>query len=607
MGSLQGRGGRIRPEDVAAVKERTRIDDVIRAAGIELRPAGGGNLKGLCPFHDEQTASFHVQPARGKYHCFGCDEGGDVFDFVAAIDHVSFAQAVISLGDQAGIQIQVEGANSQDHARWTAERERRLALRVANTAAAALFAAELRSPEALAARKYLSERAFTAVDLEPFQVGYSPRDNALVAALRPEFSDDVLVAANLAVRLRDGRLVDRFAGRVMFPIRDASGVPIGFGARRLYDDDRFDAKYLNTSETLLYNKSQALYGLDLAKRSILHRRQVNIVEGYTDVIAAHLAEVPNTVASCGTAFGDGHVQMVRRLLVDEEQSPGRVVFAYDSDAAGLKAAQKAFDTQDQFAGMLFVATGADGRDPCDLRAQEGPPALRQLLEYPRPLVELVLKAVVARHDPATAEGRAAASAAAVKVLSKITSLALRQDYTRQAAGWIGLPSPELLVVAPEPRRAPPHPTQHAPKDSGTEWEAVKLAAQHPEVFERALAAAGGDSGSFTNPVYRRLWHLIGQHGWVGAVELARAGDDDVRRVAARAEVEPILALLEDSAAVEAFAGAVVEQLVAPSQEGKLSRLRAALAAVDPDDVAGAAAMMQSIEEIEASGHPTRGV
>jgi len=600
--STPGRGSRIRAEDVTAVKDRLRIDEVVRAAGVELRSAGGGSLKGLCPFHDEKTASFHVQPSRGKYHCFGCGEGGDVFDFVVAVDHLSFAEAVLSLADQAGIQVRMEGAGSQDHSKWAAERDRRLAIKNANSAAAEFFVAALRSPDALPARRYLSDKAFSAADVEPFAVGYAPRDNSLSKALRARFPEQTLLDANLVSRRRSGELRDRFAGRVMFPIRDVTGKVIGFGARRLFDDDPIEAKYLNTSETLLYSKSHVLYGLDLGKRQIVETRRVNVVEGYTDVIACHLAGASNTTATCGTSFADGHVQILRRLLVDEQQSPGKVVFAYDSDAAGLKAAVKAFESQEQFAGALYVAAGADGRDPCDLRAQDGDEVLRSLLDRPRPLVELVLKAAVGRHDVASAEGRAAAVAAAVPVLSKISNPALQQDYVRQTAGWVGLPSPDLLIQAVRSGRGRPEIGDGGGPQIGhlaqVEWEAVKLASHHPQAFGRQLAGTG--SGVFADPVHRRLVALVEQYnGWESAVEHARdSGDVQVRKVAARAEVEPMLAALDDQAAVEEFARAVFEQLTGPGRQGRLTRLRAALAGLDPDDVEGAAAMMQAIDDIE---------
>ncbi|HET7530926.1 MAG TPA: DNA primase, partial [Mycobacteriales bacterium] len=324
--------GRIREDDIALVRERARIDEVV-SAYVTLRNAGGGSQKGLCPFHDEKSPSFHVTPARNVFYCFGCSEGGDVISFLQKIDGLGFTDAVERLADKYGVQLRYEeGGNTAQAPRRDANLRPRLI--EAHKAAAAFYVDRLASAEAIAGRQFLSERGFDRDAAETFGIGFAPRDgDALVKHLRQKgFRDEELVTGGLVAQGRNGHY-DRFRGRLLWPIRDASGDVIGFGARRLFDDDRIDAKYLNTPETPIYRKSQVLYGIDLAKREIARRKQVVVVEGYTDVMACHLSGVPTAVATCGTAFGTDHIKVVRRLLVDDDAYSGEVVFTFDGDEA----------------------------------------------------------------------------------------------------------------------------------------------------------------------------------------------------------------------------------------------------------------------------------
>ena len=310
--------GRIRDEDIAMVREQAPIADVI-GEYLQLRNAGGGSLKGLCPFHDEKTPSFNVTPARGLWYCFSCADGGDVIKFVEKVDNLSFPEAVERLAARAGIELTYEQGGhvpGQEHS----QRRRLLA---ANQAAAEFYADRLHAPAAAPARDFLSERGFELADAERFGCGYAPAEwEALTRHLRGRgFTDAELLLSGLASQGRRGP-VDRFRGRLLWPIRDLTGDVIAFGARKLDPDDN-GPKYLNTPETPLFKKSSVLYGADLAKREIAHRRQAVIVEGYTDVMACHLSGVPTAVATSGTSFGEGHVKMLRRLLMDADQFRAR--------------------------------------------------------------------------------------------------------------------------------------------------------------------------------------------------------------------------------------------------------------------------------------------
>ncbi|MFC4906587.1 DNA primase [Actinomadura gamaensis] len=426
--------GRIRNEDIALVRERSSIDAVI-GEYLQLRSAGGGNLKGLCPFHDEKSPSFNVTPARGLWYCFGCGAGGDVIKFVQEIDHLTFTEAVERLAAKAGIQLRYEEGGAFEPRRESGQRAR---LVEAHRAAAEFFAENLRAPEGMIGRQFLSGRGFEAADAERFGVGFAPREwEGLVRHLRGRgFADAELIAGGLAKEGRRGPM-DRFRGRLMWPIRDLSGDVVGFGARKLYEDDD-GPKYLNTPETPIFHKSNVLYGADLAKKDIARSRQAVVVEGYTDVMACHLSGVPTAVATCGTSFGDEHIKILRRLLMDQDEFRGEVIFTFDGDAAGQKAALRAFEGEQKFVTQTFVAVQPDGLDPCDLRVQQGEAAVRDLVASRAPLFEFVVRSKIGEHDLNTAEGRLAALDAAAPVVARIKDRALRQMYAVSLDRWLGI-------------------------------------------------------------------------------------------------------------------------------------------------------------------------
>lgn len=426
--------GRINDQDIAAVRARTRIDEVIREH-VTLKPAGGGSLKGLCPFHDERSPSFHVTPAKGFYHCFGCQAGGDAITFLMQLEGLSFAEAVEKLAARTGIALRYEEGGS------SVERDvgKRGRLTRANAIAAAFFREQLASPRGRQARTILAERGFDQAAVEQFGVGFAPGgwDNLTkhLTTNRVEVADQL--AAGLVADGRRG-VYDRFRNRLIWPIEDLSGDVVGFGARRI-DDTEDSPKYLNTPETAIYKKSQVLYGLNRARKSIAKSQQAVIVEGYTDVMAAHLAGLDNAVATCGTAFGDEHVTVLRRLLMDSDSISGQVVFTFDSDEAGRNAALKAFALDHRFVAHTFVAVDRSGLDPADLRLQQGDDAVRRLVDNRVPLFEFALRAAVEAVEVSTAEGRTDGLRATAPILAGIRESTLRREYERTVAGWLGLP------------------------------------------------------------------------------------------------------------------------------------------------------------------------
>jgi len=522
MAGVSGGGdrkGRIPDRDIAAIREKVRIEDVV-GDYVQLRRAGADSLKGLCPFHDEKSPSFHVRPNHGHFHCFGCGEGGDVYAFIQKIEHVSFVEAVEMLADRIGHTVTYSGGGGTGVQRDRGSRSRLIA---ANAAAQEFYAAALESDEAAPARKYLTERNFDAAAARKFGCGFAPSgwDKLTKHLISKGFEFKELEAAGLSREGRRGPM-DRFHRRLLWPIRTASGEIVGFGARRIFDDDQMEAKYVNTPETVLYKKSNVLFGIDLAKRDIAKGHQAVVVEGYTDVMAMHLAGVTTAVASCGTAFGDEHLSMLRRLMMDDKFFRGELIYVFDGDAAGRAAALKAFAGEQNLAGQSFVAVAADGMDPCDLRLAQGDGALRDLVARRTPLFEFAIRTALSEHDLDLAEGRVAGLRRCVPMVAQIKDPTLRDEYARQLAGWVGWDDVAQVIARvreeaghkpgarADNRRAPAGrprtvgegaASRPDPRDP-TLWpqrEALKAALQYP-----ALAGPVFDSltvESFTHPGY----------------------------------------------------------------------------------------------------------
>lgn len=568
-----------------AVRDAVPIDAVV-SEYLQLRNAGGGNLKGLCPFHDEKSPSFQVSPSKGLFHCFGCQEGGDTIAFVMKIDHLSFSETVERLAAKAGITLRYEeGGYNPSH-----QRGERIRLVEAHKAAARFYVEQLESPEAEIGRKFLAERGFDQAAAAHFGVGYSPAGwDHLTRYLRGQgFSDKELIASGLS---QDGRRgpIDRFRGRLMWPISDTAGDVVGFGARKLREDDN-GPKYLNTPETAIYKKSQVLYGIDLAKKDIAKSSRAVVVEGYTDVMACHLAGVTTAIATCGTAFGGDHIKILRRLLMDNGSA--RVIFTFDGDAAGQKAALRAFEDDQKFAAETYIAIAPDNMDPCDLRLVKGDDAVRDLVEPRTPLFEFALRQIVSRYDLETPAGRAAALDEAAPVVAKIKTGSVQREVAVQLAGFVGILDQEYVVhrvnqlaqwargrggdrrgpARPAARGGDRHQEVQAPvTPSGpalnlrspahrTERELLKLALQKPELVSPAFDAYGADE--FTAPPYAAVRQCIEEAG--GAEQGLTDSREYLVRVLDAAPNETVRNLVTELA-VEVFHGKSIDETYAGMQ------------------------------------------
>ncbi|MFE2421214.1 DNA primase [Streptomyces hokutonensis] len=588
--------GRINDEDVKAVRDAVPIDAVV-SEYLQLRNAGGGNLKGLCPFHDEKSPSFQVSPSKGLFHCFGCQEGGDTITFVMKVDHLTFSESVERLAAQAGITLRYEeGGYNPSH-----QRGERIRLVEAHKAAADFYVEQLAvSPEADTGRKFLAERGFDQSAAEHFSVGYSPQGwDHLTRYLRGKgFSDKELLLSGLAQEGRRGP-IDRFRGRLMWPIRDIGGEVVGFGARKLYESDN-GPKYLNTPDTAIYKKSQVLYGIDLAKKDIAKSSRAVVVEGYTDVMACHLAGVTTAIATCGTAFGTDHIKILRRLLMDNGSA--RVIFTFDGDAAGQKAALRAFEDDQKFAAETYIAIAPDNMDPCELRLAKGDEAVADLVEPRTPLFEFALRQIVVRYDLDTPAGRASALDEAAPIVARIKNSGAQHEVAVQLAGMLGILDTQFVVKrvaqlarwardrggkGPAPTRGgaqqqydtTPRPPTGGPALTlrnpvfATERELLKLALQRPELVSPAFDAYGVDE--FTAPPYAAVREAIIEAG--GAeyglqdpqdylVRVREAAPDDaVRAMVTELAVEAILRRTVD----ENYAG---EQLVTVRRRAVVRRI-----------------------------------
>ncbi|MGH3646450.1 MAG: DNA primase [Micromonosporaceae bacterium] len=534
--------GRIRDADIAQVRERTVIADVI-SDHVTLKPAGSGNLKGLCPFHDEKTPSFTVSMPRNVYYCHGCGAGGDAISFVMNVEHFSFAEAIERLAAKVGITLRYEdspGGAAPDRKPGLRQR-----LFAAHADAAAYYLEQLTSPDARKARDFLHSRGFEREAAETYGCGFAPDSwDALTKHLRGKgYTAEELITGGLAKQARSGSLIDRFRRRLVWPIRELSGEVIGFGARKLFDDDD-GPKYLNTPESPIYKKSTVLYGIERAKREIAKQGRAVVVEGYTDVMACHLAGVPTAVASCGTAFGVEHIGVLRRLLMDTDEFAGEIIFTFDGDEAGQRAALKAFAEDQRFVAQTFVAVSPDSMDPCDLRLAKGDAAVRDLVARRERLIEFALRSLLRRYDLDAPEGRIAALRATAPLVARIKDRALRPEYARKLAGDLGMEiEPVVRAVATAERAGPPRPTRGQtprgeqpappprpapPPDSPqgiVEREALKIAIQHPVLAGPLFDAV--DATPYRHPVHAEVRQAITEAG--GAAS-ATAGANWVERV-----------------------------------------------------------------------------
>lgn len=615
--------GRIPDSDVEAIRERAPIEEIV-GEYVQLKPAGHDSMKGLSPFKDEKTPSFHVRPARGYFHCFSTGKGGDVFTFLMEMEQLTFPEAVEAVADQIGYRINYQGGSTGARDVKPGTRARLLA---ANQAAHEFYREQLETKQAETARTFLLDRGFSRDHIYLFECGYAPDgwDTLTKHLLRKGFGVEELQQAGLTSQGKRGP-IDKFRRRLLWPIKDAAGNVIGFGARKLFDDDPM-GKYMNTQDTLLYHKSKVLFGLDLAKRHIAEGHQAVIVEGYTDVMAMHAAGVKTAVASCGTAFGNDHLQTIRRLMLDDNFFRGELIYTFDGDEAGQKAAMRAFEGDQQFTGQSFVAVAPDGMDPCDLRLARGDGAVRELVARRVPMLEFVLESILADFPLDSAEGRIQALRRTVPLIADVADPVLRTEYARRLAGWVGWANPDEVVAqvraevkrvkqgkksarvrassaratagantegantgganaAGAPQLVAPHP------EDPVLWpqrEALKVALQYPDKAGSYFDGINPDA--FTNDAYRQVRDAITAAGgtaaagagttagatWLAAVA-GEMRDLAGRNFVSQLAVEPIHA---DQ--IDIYADSVLSRLQETRVGDQIAQLKAQLQRMRPAD------------------------
>ena len=537
--------GRIPDSDIEAIRQRASLDEIV-GEYVQLKPAGHDSLKGLSPFKDERTPSFHVRPAHGYYHCFSTGKGGDVFSFMMEMEQLTFPEAVEAVADHIGYHINYQGGSTGARQVDRGTRQRLLA---ANKAAHDYFREQLETADAAPARDMLLSRGFSRELIYDFECGYAPRgwDPMTKHLLRKGFEVQELIDAGLSSMGKRGP-IDKFRGRLIWPIKDTAGNVIGFGARKLFEDDPL-GKYINTQDTLLYHKSKVLFGIDKAKKNIAEKHQTVVVEGYTDVMAMHAAGVDTAVATCGTAFGGDHMSLIRRLMLDDSFFRGELIYTFDGDEAGQKAAMRAFETDAEFGAQSFVAVAPDGMDPCDLRLARGDSAVRDLVASRVPVYEFVIESLLQDYSLDSAEGRVQALRRTVPVVATISDRVLQQEYARRLAGWVGWPNPDEVLEQVRAEAKKPKKQKRTPKaevrdpaaaagpdasgaqseilipprpDDPVLWpqrEALKIALQHPAAAGNYFDGINPDA--FTHDAYHQVREAI-----TAAGGCARAGAEN---------------------------------------------------------------------------------
>ena len=519
-------------EDVARVRDSTDIIAIV-SAHTQLKRVGN-NWSGLCPFHGEKSPSFSVNAEKGVFYCFGCQASGDAISFVRDVDHLDFQGAVEFLAAKAGIAVRYTDRNEGER------REARNTLREALAAAVDWYHERLLSaPDAGAARHYLRDRGFDGERVRHYRIGWAPDDwDELVKAL--PFSPKVVRAAGLGRESKRGGTNDFFRARVLFPIFDPQGDPIGFGGRMLPGGR--PPKYQNTPETSLYRKSKVLYGLNWAKDEAVRSNEVIICEGYTDVIGFAEAGMARAVATCGTALTDEHVRMLQRFAP-------RLVLAFDPDAAGQAAADRVYDWERKHEVEVAVAALPPGSDPADL-ARTDPARLRAAVEQATPFLGFRVERILDAADLRTPEGRGRAAESALAAIAEHPSELVRDQYVMTVADRCGLDPDRLRSsiasggVRPRVRVEPSRP--RVGRAETPETEALRLAIARPDtmlpllhevLFDderhraalRTLVAVGGDLHAATAEAEPLVGELLSRL----AVEETDAEPGDVRRLLLR--------------------------------------------------------------------------
>jgi DNA primase len=556
---------RISGDSRERVRDAVDMVDLV-SAHTELRRAGASTLKGLCPFHEERTPSFQIDPVKKLYHCFGCGAGGDVFRFVMETEGVDFRGALELLADRSGVTLEREDEDPAAAAR----RERRERLYSLLGRSADHYARFLwESAEAVRARDYLASRGLEEATLREFRVGYAPSawDHMYVRSRRAGFTEDELLTAGLAQRSqRRPSLYDRFRARLMFPLCDLRGRVLGFGARALRDSQL--PKYLNSSEGELYHKGRHLFGADRARAAAARAGEVVVVEGYTDVLALHQAGLTNAVGIMGTSMTEDQLAEAARLAP-------RVILALDADAAGQEAMVRAARVAARRSLDLRVVELPPGDDPADLVISEGADAVRARLGESAPFPRFEVERLLAAADLSTADGRDRALERLRGVLGALSAPLLREELVRLVAGRLGL-SGHLVASLAEPPRAtaggePRRPRAPLDRRQETERTFLALCIALPEPGREALRRVDLDQ-HFTTDVVRRAAAHLRDHVTDPLADL-EPGDGDLAPLLAelslRAAQQPAEPATLEVQALQLETARLEREIAAARAEGRL--------------------------------------
>jgi DNA primase len=493
------------------------------------------------------------------------------------IEHMSFTEAVERLADRMNYQLTYDEGPTR-----TGGSDRKRLLE-ANRLAALFYQEQLQQAgPAQVGREFLQSRGFDKEAAAKFGVGYAPDEwDALSKHLKGRgFTDAELELAGLTKEGQRGH-IDRFRNRLVWPIHEISGDVVGFGARRLSESDT-GPKYLNTPETPIYKKSALLYGLEMAKKEIAKKRQVVVVEGYTDVMAAHLAGIETAVATCGTAFGDEHIRILRRLLMDDDAFRGEVIFTFDGDAAGQKAALRAFDDDQKFVSQTFVAVEERGLDPCELRIKDGDVAVRDLIARRVPLFEFAIKSKLKLFNLTTAEGRVSALKECAPLIMKIRDKALRPEYVRALAGWIGVDIELVREAVGRNNRESAGGAARTPveKNSPTyllEREVLKSILQFSELAPDWENLAAED---FSAEAHQSIFALVASNptALANLSGLIEKSEPEIAALITELTVEP----LRSAEPTESFFSSLISRVREVSVTRKIVELKSSLLRLDPE-------------------------
>lgn len=574
-------------EDVARVREASDFV-AIASEHIALRRVGR-RWVGLCPFHIEKTPSLSINAEDGFFHCFGCGKGGDVITFVRELEHLDFVEAVEKLAARAGIALRYDERAGQDQ-------QKRNRINEALEAAVAFYhELLLSSREAAAARSYLrSQRGYDGEVVRRYRLGWAPGSwDRLARSLK--HSAGTLAEAGLVTQGERGP-IDVFRNRLLFPIFDPSGKPIGFGGRILPGGQ--GPKYKNTSATAVYDKSRVLYGLNWAKQEIVSRERVVVCEGYTDVIGLHRAGVGEAVATCGTALADGHIRLLTRFA-------RRVVLAYDADSAGQAAADRVYEWEQRFEVDIAVATLPAGADPADM-ARSDPDALRAAIDSAQPYLGFRVERVLGAADLRSVEGRAKAARAAVDLISAHPNPLVRDQYLMAVADRCRLDPDRLRSLPPPGSRSaspvgaaravrgpqtqdgpPSQPGSRAPALPGPELEAIRIAVHRPEEVAGRLELA-----LFAHPQTRAAFAALASAATLH--QAMESADGPIAQLLARLAVE-----VEEA---DVSTDDVMVRLVERAGRRAIDDLqREARSAADPTYLAGTVSWVKlALEELRAA-------